>query len=146
MDSVHHIWCPLSSQEYQDLPDGAETTLTILDAEQQKQLLIPVLFWTWLDCDYQSSIRLGSGEIPESDKSVVQIEFTDSHFEKLMCVSDTSQFLRYESVPEGMFTNRQAEFTACYEAMLTATEQRIVFDDKRNDWVLAQVISNNSVT
>ncbi|MEH4705709.1 hypothetical protein PO345_27090, partial [Klebsiella pneumoniae] len=25
---VHHIWCPLSSQEYQDLPDGAETTLT----------------------------------------------------------------------------------------------------------------------
>ncbi|WMJ67461.1 hypothetical protein RBI80_30885 (plasmid) [Klebsiella variicola] len=29
MDSVHHIWCPLSSQEYQDLPDGAETTLTM---------------------------------------------------------------------------------------------------------------------
>ncbi|HHT0219714.1 TPA: phage tail protein [Klebsiella pneumoniae] len=28
MDSVHHIWCPLSSQEFQDLPDGAETTLT----------------------------------------------------------------------------------------------------------------------
>lgn len=32
MDSVHHIWCPLSSQEYQDLPDGAETTLTIVSA------------------------------------------------------------------------------------------------------------------
>ncbi|WP_260617787.1 hypothetical protein [Klebsiella pneumoniae] len=32
MDSVHHIWCPLSSQEYQDLPDGAETTLTIISA------------------------------------------------------------------------------------------------------------------
>lgn len=29
MDSVHHIWCPLSSQEFQDLPDGAETTLTL---------------------------------------------------------------------------------------------------------------------
>ncbi|MDW1238129.1 glycoside hydrolase family protein, partial [Klebsiella pneumoniae] len=29
MDSVHHIWCPLSSQEFQDLPDGAETTLTM---------------------------------------------------------------------------------------------------------------------
>lgn len=28
MDSVHHIWCPLSSHEFQDLPDGAETTLT----------------------------------------------------------------------------------------------------------------------
>lgn len=34
MDSVHHIWCPLSSQEFQDLPDGAETTLTRL-AEQE---------------------------------------------------------------------------------------------------------------
>ncbi|WP_167686290.1 cell envelope integrity protein TolA [Klebsiella electrica] len=33
MDSVHHIWCPLSSQEYQDLPDGAETTLTDKSAE-----------------------------------------------------------------------------------------------------------------
>ncbi|HHO9941784.1 TPA: hypothetical protein ACRZHX_001942 [Escherichia coli] len=28
MDSVHYIWCPLFSQEFQDLPDGAETTLT----------------------------------------------------------------------------------------------------------------------
>ncbi|OZY12025.1 cytochrome B562, partial [Escherichia coli] len=23
MDSVHHIWCPLFFQEFQDLPDGA---------------------------------------------------------------------------------------------------------------------------
>ncbi|MCV5047747.1 hypothetical protein OFP37_23285, partial [Escherichia coli] len=29
MDCVHHIWCPLFSQEFQDLPDGAETTLTV---------------------------------------------------------------------------------------------------------------------
>ncbi|HAJ6522520.1 TPA: DUF441 domain-containing protein, partial [Escherichia coli] len=26
---VHHVWCPLFSQEFQDLPDGAETTLTL---------------------------------------------------------------------------------------------------------------------
>ena len=38
MDSVHHIWCPLSSQEYQDLPDGAETTLTIEIRELKKKL------------------------------------------------------------------------------------------------------------
>ncbi|TAI76461.1 two-component sensor histidine kinase, partial [Klebsiella pneumoniae] len=35
MDSVHHIWCPLSSQEFQDLPDGAETTLTIIASSGQ---------------------------------------------------------------------------------------------------------------
>jgi len=40
MDSVHHIWCPLSSQEYQDLPDGAETTLT---AESRLQELRDLL-------------------------------------------------------------------------------------------------------
>ncbi|MDI2653818.1 hypothetical protein QJ490_25240, partial [Escherichia coli] len=33
MDCVHHIWCPLFSQEFQDLPDGAETTLTDIDGE-----------------------------------------------------------------------------------------------------------------
>ncbi|PJW35414.1 hypothetical protein CWM42_15455 [Escherichia coli] len=37
MDSVHHIWCPLFSQEFQDLPDGAETTLTSI-LRQQKLL------------------------------------------------------------------------------------------------------------
>jgi hypothetical protein len=116
----------------------------ILDDEQQKQLQKPVLFWTWFDCDYQPCILLGSGEIPESDESVVQIEFTDGQFEKLMCVSDARQFLRYEKIPEGLFTNRQSEFTACYEAMLTATEQQIIFDDKRSAWVMAQIISNNS--
>ncbi|MGT6809653.1 hypothetical protein ACRWS1_25265, partial [Escherichia coli] len=31
MDCVHHIWCPLFSQEFQDLPDGAETTLTLIE-------------------------------------------------------------------------------------------------------------------
>ncbi|EFT6976722.1 hypothetical protein HVK88_002476 [Escherichia coli] len=36
MDSVHHIWCPLFSQEFQDLPDGAETTLTVKEAEAWK--------------------------------------------------------------------------------------------------------------
>ncbi|EEV8646127.1 hypothetical protein EHU43_23220 [Escherichia coli] len=34
MDSVHHIWCPLFSQEFQDLPDGAETTLTFIKTSQ----------------------------------------------------------------------------------------------------------------
>ena len=35
MDSVHHIWCPLFSQEFQDLPDGAETTLTSDELERK---------------------------------------------------------------------------------------------------------------
>ncbi|EPH0466479.1 hypothetical protein MMB85_005416 [Klebsiella quasipneumoniae] len=40
MDSVHHIWCPLSSQEYQDLPDGAETTLTDMAGSNDNDLSV----------------------------------------------------------------------------------------------------------
>ncbi|RIY04383.1 transposase domain-containing protein (plasmid) [Klebsiella quasipneumoniae] len=44
MDSVHHIWCPLSSQEFQDLPDGAETTLTNgIDPEGYLRHILSVL-------------------------------------------------------------------------------------------------------
>ncbi|MCO7793504.1 6-phosphogluconolactonase, partial [Escherichia coli] len=38
MDCVHHIWCPLFSQEFQDLPDGAETTLTDNYREHDQKL------------------------------------------------------------------------------------------------------------
>ncbi|EHW92660.1 hypothetical protein ECDEC10F_3626 [Escherichia coli DEC10F] len=43
MDSVHHIWCPLFSQEFQDLPDGAETTLTFFWTRLEKFLLFTVV-------------------------------------------------------------------------------------------------------
>ncbi|WP_251003042.1 hypothetical protein [Escherichia coli] len=39
MDCVHHIWCPLFSQEFQDLPDGAETTLTFMNHPGLKKKL-----------------------------------------------------------------------------------------------------------
>ncbi|TIK42309.1 hypothetical protein EYX83_14840, partial [Escherichia coli] len=41
MDSVHHIWCPLFSQEFQDLPDGAETTLTPVFTGCDNRQIIP---------------------------------------------------------------------------------------------------------
>ncbi|MCY6774786.1 hypothetical protein OYC40_24775, partial [Escherichia coli] len=40
MDCVHHIWCPLFSQEFQDLPDGAETTLTDVLLSEMLYILI----------------------------------------------------------------------------------------------------------
>ena len=50
MDSVHHIWCPLSSQEYQDLPDGAETTLTEKAQAQSSK---------WLEA-YHKAVSIGA--------------------------------------------------------------------------------------
>ncbi|EKL9598487.1 hypothetical protein PS649_004106 [Salmonella enterica subsp. enterica serovar Kentucky] len=43
MDSVHHIWCPLFSQEFQDLPDGAETTLTLERGHTKADIVADVL-------------------------------------------------------------------------------------------------------
>ncbi|EDQ2102911.1 hypothetical protein GZ483_004395 [Salmonella enterica] len=45
MDSVHHIWCPLSSQEFQDLPDGAETTLTFILWSLQSEGALCISYW-----------------------------------------------------------------------------------------------------
>ena len=118
----------------------------ILDDEQQRQLQKPAIFWSWLDCDSQPVLRLGEGTTAELDQSAIRIDLSDSQFEKLMCVSDARQFLRYEIIPDGLFTTKQAEFTACYQAMLAATEQRILFDDERNRWVREYVISQAAVS
>ncbi|MDK1827399.1 hypothetical protein, partial [Klebsiella sp. K6-243] len=56
MDSVHHIWCPLSSQEFQDLPDGAETTLTLINAGQFIENLITQ--WPVLMPESNASVRV----------------------------------------------------------------------------------------
>ncbi|EDL4213595.1 hypothetical protein CSO28_24510 [Salmonella enterica subsp. enterica serovar Infantis] len=46
MDCVHHIWCPLFSQEFQDLPDGAETTLTTLSRSTDINVHLPTYVGT----------------------------------------------------------------------------------------------------
>ncbi|MDA6944312.1 hypothetical protein OSL67_25380, partial [Escherichia coli] len=43
---VHHIWCPLFSQEFQDLPDGAETTLTTLSRSTDINVHLPTYVGT----------------------------------------------------------------------------------------------------
>ncbi|MDZ4031275.1 lytic transglycosylase domain-containing protein, partial [Kluyvera ascorbata] len=53
MDSVHHIWCPLSSQEYQDLPDGAETTLTAFAPDVVNGMKA---FGTWIENNHGNII------------------------------------------------------------------------------------------
>ncbi|OKU81085.1 hypothetical protein AWP48_04375 [Escherichia coli] len=52
MDSVHHIWCPLFSQEFQDLPDGAETTLTIINDEIISDMILCKLLNYHIICPF----------------------------------------------------------------------------------------------
>ncbi|SNY79310.1 DUF4123 domain-containing protein [Enterobacter sp. CC120223-11] len=116
----------------------------ILDDEQKKQLQQPVIFWSWLDSDNQPVLELGGGETLEPDDSAVQIDLTDSQYEKLMCVSDAKQMMSYEDIPDELFATQQAKFVACYEAMLKATEQRILFVDKREQWAMEYLARQNA--
>ena len=60
MDCVHHIWCPLFSQEFQDLPDGAETTLTDILRNDV--------------CDISLNLQLTERVLVSTDGSVSSVE------------------------------------------------------------------------
>ena len=65
MDSVHHIWCPLSSQEFQDLPDGAETTLTE---------------WATIQAGFYDEYQMPDGSRRRVAKSISFASMDDSQF------------------------------------------------------------------
>ncbi|KAA0643573.1 type IV pilus biogenesis protein PilP [Escherichia coli] len=72
MDSVHHIWCPLFSQEFQDLPDGAETTLTIMEINGKDKRLNAVLR---MADGRQTSVTTGS-QLPGTSVTVKSISLS----------------------------------------------------------------------
>ena len=68
MDSVHHIWCPLFSQEFQDLPDGAETTLTdeVIDIVSKAAYTGKIGDGKIFVAELQRVIRIRTGEADEA--------------------------------------------------------------------------------
>ncbi|HHL6264927.1 TPA: tape measure protein [Klebsiella pneumoniae] len=84
MDSVHHIWCPLSSQEFQDLPDGAETTLTIQAQQQVNKRL------DQMDAKFEQSARSAGRFEGALNKVGVAIAaaFTIDAAKKLIAIGD----------------------------------------------------------
>lgn len=73
-----------------------------------------------------------------------QIIFTDNQFESLMCLCDAKQLLVYQPLPENFFMNRESEFAACFKAMLAATKEGVLFEDKRNEWVVEYILKNKN--
>ncbi|POD99118.1 DUF4123 domain-containing protein [Pectobacterium odoriferum] len=108
----------------------------VLDSEQTNQLHRPVLFWSWQDRDGKPALLEGNGAGLDEDEACEPTMFTDSQFESLMCLCDAKQFLGYQPLPQGLFNSEEIAFTACFEAMLSATHEKILFDDKRDKWVI----------
>lgn len=111
----------------------------VLDDGQQSQLHRPALFWSWLDRDEEPALLYGNGAEERKDEACKKIILTDKQFENLMCLSDAKELLVYPLFPEGLFTNKEQEFSACFEAMLAATKEGLLFNDKRNEWVVKHI-------
>ncbi|CAM6950200.1 MULTISPECIES: DUF4123 domain-containing protein [Enterobacter] len=108
----------------------------ILSAEQQAQLKRPVIGWGWQDRDGQSVWLTGSGKIPKRDERAEQVDFSDKQYEKLMCLCDAKRFIDQKLLMTTMFASKEAEFRACFEGMVSATQAGVLFDDERDVWVI----------
>lgn len=116
----------------------------VLSDEQQSQLHRPSLFWSWLDRDEAPVLLEGNGATLCEEELSEQIIFTDNQFESLMCLCDAKQLLVYQPLPEKLFMNRESEFAACFKAMLAATKEGVLFEDKRNEWVVEYILKNKN--
>lgn len=113
----------------------------VLNEKQQQSLHNPALFWSWLDRDGQPAILQGGGEVRENDETCEPFTLSDHQFESLMCLSDAKQFLQYQPMPEHCFNSKESEFFACFNSMLDATTNHILFDDERYQWVAKEIAS-----
>lgn len=110
---------------------------------EQNQLLRPALFWSWLDRDGKPELLNGNGASPVKDLVCQQISLTDRQFETMMCLCDAGLYLLYEPLPENCFKTKEGEFAACFRAMLAATQERVLFDDKRREWITERILQES---
>lgn len=108
----------------------------ILTQEQQVQLQRPALFWSWLDLDGKPALLMGNGSLPGKSEKCQKVTFSDSQFELLMCLCDVKLLLRYQNIPEAWFESLEERFSACFRAMVAATDKRILLDKEREAWVV----------
>lgn len=108
----------------------------ILNTEQQEQLKYPALFWGWQDLDGQSALLAGRGSIPKRDEAAQQLDFSDSQYEKFMCLCDAKRFVAQQLPIINTFSSKETQFKACFEGMVNATQAGVLFDDERDAFVI----------
>lgn len=108
----------------------------VLSEEQQKPLLRPVLLWAWQDMDGNSRGIKGSGISLNRNEKPHKIDLSDRQLEYLMCVCDVMDLLSHRAPPAGRFASQQALFSDCYQGMVEATNQGIILDEAREEWVM----------
>lgn len=53
-----------------------------------------------------------------------------------MCLCDAKRFIDQKLLMTTMFASKEAEFRACFEGMVSATQAGVLFDDERDARVI----------
>jgi hypothetical protein len=111
----------------------------VLAPEQQRELLRPAVFWSWLDRDGQPRQLPGLGEEEEAAPDFQQLELSDAQRETLGCASEAGRLL--DSLRVDLPTGALIEpcFSACYAALLAATEAGVIADSQREAFALQRL-------
>lgn len=111
----------------------------VLEPEQQRDLLCPAVFWSWLDRDGLPGRLVGTADSPPDPEDFSHIELSDSQLETLGCASDATLAMDKmdDAFPSDWGAERQ--FQACYTAMLDATQRGLFIDADRDAHTLAWV-------
>lgn len=118
---------------------------SVLNENQQYQLLRPVLFWSWLDRDSKPQMAIGNGTPPAKGEQCQKIDLDDRHYEYLMCVCDVVNLLNHRVIPESYFSSKEQRFQQCFSSMMAATDAGIILDDERENWVMEKLTSDLQV-
>ncbi|WP_323158088.1 DUF4123 domain-containing protein [Pseudomonas viridiflava] len=111
----------------------------VLEPEQQKPLLHPAVFWSWLDRNGAPQRLLGDADADGLSGEFAPIELSDHQLETLGCASDAT--LAMVSLAHALPPQCSAEqhFQACYRAMLDATRAGLILTPQREAHTLERL-------
>lgn len=108
----------------------------VLEPSQQRLLLRPAVFWSWLDRDGLPQRLTGACDEPVWPEDRRPIVLSDSQLETLGCASDATLAMEIfgEALPAQLSAEQQ--FQACYAAMLEATQAGLISETEREAYTL----------
>jgi len=108
----------------------------ILNEQQQNALLRPALFWSWQDLDGRPQAINGNGLPWVPNEKNQKIDLSDLQLEHLMCICDVLVLLSHYTPSASVKDSPQKLFSNYFSGMLEATNQGILLDQEREDWVI----------
>lgn len=103
----------------------------VLEPEQQRQLLRPAVFWSWLDRDGQPKRLSGAPGTPGLPEDFTHIQLSDRQLQTLSCASDATLAMMRLGEPLPGQRSAEQHFQACYAAMIEATEAGLMLTAER---------------